>query len=721
MKQKKISLDLCADEPIHIPNLVQNFGFLLVLDTVDLVILQCSENVNEFLGCSPAILLNTSLSKFLPANELSIIRHHLQNLNFESNSTLRVNFQINEVVFHFQTYYHLSGDSFVMEFEPYLESEKVIYTLENNFIDTLKKCNTLEKCCGFMADYIKQITNYDRVMVYQFDKNWHGEVVSEAKETHLHSFLYHHFPASDIPAQARELYTKNLTRIICDVNYEPSPITPKRDTKTNQPLDLSLSNLRSPSPIHIEYLQNMGVRATLVISIIFEGKLWGLITCHHYQYKFVGYPLRKHIELLGKFFSAHLQSKEEYADLEQIISFQEKVYDLMSQGYKMSNFFSLLDSKYAQHLQLDTTKGLAICYDNDVILIGTTPPSILIEDLTKWLNTQDFSNQNYFYTDRLVDFYPKAQAYTAIASGIFVIKTSLHQPNYLIWFKPETEQIITWAGNPDKAIIYQENSHRLSPRKSFEQWKETLKNTSLPWTNTEIKCLLHFRERFVEFLASKSERMNVINRLLKQKISQSTKDLRNTLLKLQAIHDSTTNVNIFVDKDYKIVAFNKKALENSVIFHGKQIEEGDLLLDYMATDEMKSNFIKLFERASTGEVIMMESLVEYTQDLKLWLRSEYHSVIDHKNNIIGVSLNIIDITERKNAELKVQEQNERLEEIAFIQSHKVRRPLANILGLMTLINRTPKDVPDFQNFLDLLDTSANELDDVIREIVNMTE
>ena len=156
------------------------------------------------------------------------------------------------------------------------------YQAVRGTVADLNRASSLQELYDITARAVRALTGFDRVMVYRYDADYNGEVVAEAKRADLNSFLGLHYPASDIPAQARALYEKNWIRLISDVDYAPAPIEPADHPATGAPLDLTYSTLRSVSPIHLEYLRNMGVRASMSISLLRDDKLWGLIACHHY-------------------------------------------------------------------------------------------------------------------------------------------------------------------------------------------------------------------------------------------------------------------------------------------------------------------------------------------------------------------------------------------------------------------------------------------------------
>ncbi|MDJ0553676.1 MAG: EAL domain-containing protein [Microcoleaceae cyanobacterium MO_207.B10] len=362
----------------------------------------------------------------------------------------------------------------------------------------LQSASNFKELIGFVVTEIKKITEYDRVMLYKFDNEMNGSVIAEVKEKDLEPFLGLHYPATDIPIQARELYTLNWLRLIPDINYQPVEIFPTNNPITNQPLDLSLSILRSISPLHIEYLENMGVTATLCISLIKEQKLWGLIACHHYSPKFVSYEIRKSCEFIGQVMSVELVYKEKaetnYYHLQDLKKIKNNIIESMANS---QNFLQGLVKEPNLLLNLVNAEGAIICWGENCTLIGKTPEVTDIEKLVSWLKLN--IDEEIFYTDSLAKIYPEAAQFKDIISGLLLITINLSQKSYQVaWFRPEVIQTVNWAGNPYQEVEIDERGEaKMSPRKSFEQWKELVKLKSSPWETQEIDIALEVRSAII--------------------------------------------------------------------------------------------------------------------------------------------------------------------------------------------------------------------------------
>ncbi|MGI0495617.1 GAF domain-containing protein [Limnospira platensis] len=345
---------------------------------------------------------------------------------------------------------------------------------------------------------MRQFTEYARVMIYRFETDGSGIVVAEDKQPELEPFLGLHYPASDIPKQARQLYYKNWVRIIVNVNDAPVPIYPLNNPITHKNLDLSYATLRSVSPIHIEYLQNMGVSASLCTSLINDQKLWGLIVCHHYSPKFVPYELRQACELLGQFMSVELfrQYQKNWEAYQKKVKKIQQLFRQELSGHEsdlINRIRTMIDSSGQYLLELVNAQGVVIGLQGELTEFGETLPKPDLHDLLSWLRS--YYPEEIFYTDRLAEIYPPAQNYINKAAGLLAISIYLDQATYqIVWFRSEIIQTVTWGGNPNKPVVIDDNDQvRLSPRKSFEAWKETVSGHALGWNELEINAAIELR------------------------------------------------------------------------------------------------------------------------------------------------------------------------------------------------------------------------------------
>ena len=509
---KTIDLTNCDREPIHIPGLIQPHGVLLVLQDPTLDIIQVSSNTQSILGRQPEELLGKPLSDLLDAKQIQTLRQCLSE-DFESINPLNLSVKHQNKSLYFDGIVHRVEAAIVLE----LERKKTrsrgdffdFYQQVRGTITRIQKAPTLQEMCQIGVKEVRRITGFDRVMVYQFDSDGAGSVIAE--DTHQPTpYLDLHYPASDIPKQARQLYMLNWLRLIADASYEPAALIPEINPLTNQPLDLSLSVLRSASPIHLEYLQNMGVTASMSISLIHEQKLWGLIACHHSSPAQVPYNIRTACEFIGQVMSVELANKETSEDLDykmRLKSLQTEFVEALSQT---ENFLDGITQLQSQLLNLVTATGAVICSGSQCIQIGETPSADQVADLLEWLKPQ--LRHNLFETRSLSKHYPAAQSFQAIASGMLALEISKIHHSYMLWFRPEVLRTVSWGGNPNKPVeVVDDGSLRLSPRKSFDRWQETVQGYALPWQPCEVEAVAELRNLIVGIVLRQADELASMN------------------------------------------------------------------------------------------------------------------------------------------------------------------------------------------------------------------
>ncbi|MBD2168289.1 GAF domain-containing protein [Calothrix membranacea FACHB-236] len=491
----------CDRELIEIPGLIQPHGILLTLQEPELEILQVSENIQQILGIPTENLIGKPLSVLLSQGKVKEISQYLIEDNLEVVNPLDLKIKsavasVNQKKYlqNFKGILHRSGTALVMELEPspVTTSKQVIkfYHLLKEAIALLRATENLNDLAATLAKQVRLITGFDRVMIYQFAPDNSGTVLAEDKAKNLETYLGLHYPAFDIPLPARNLYYNSWLRLIPSVNYQPAKLIPTDNPITETPLNLSHANLRSVSPCHLEYLQNMGVAASMSISLINDKRLWGLIACHHYTPKYVDYEMRKACEFLGQFASlelAYQQEQEMNRYRSQVKLIQEQLRTALSQ--EASFIESVFQRNQLAVMNLVHAQGAAIILENEISLLGETPTLNEVQALMNWLLEKQ--GQAIFVTDSLSKIYPQAQQFSAIASGILVISIVLQQKSYhIIWFRPEQIQTVNWAGNPHTSVsITSDDEMRLTPRKSFELWQEIVKETSPGFLTSEEKSL----------------------------------------------------------------------------------------------------------------------------------------------------------------------------------------------------------------------------------------
>ena len=501
---REIALDLtsCEREPIHIPGGVQPFGALIAISS-DWVVSAASENVEAVIGLPHAGLVGTPLNRHLTPDAAKAIGARFQNLGFPDAVERIFSLDLLGRGATFDVALHVSGKQIVVEIEPTVEAPTSQDAAQiKPLIERLSRAATTTQLCADAARQLRALTGFDRVMVYRFDETYSGEVIAEAKRSDKEPFLNLRYPASDIPKQARALYLRNLLRIISDTEAEPVPITPPLDPE-NRPLDLSMSTLRATSPIHHEYLRNMGVRASMSISILRRGRLWGLFACHHDAPRVLSYKDRSVCELFGQFFSYALEQKENdeaWSAAEKSRSAHQNLSLLLADGSAIQDNLEAFARALGDIIAFD---GVALCMEGHVQLIGRTPTAEQTLGVVRFLNRAAASQ--VFATSHLAGAHAPAADFADVASGVLALPISRTPRDFLILFRQEVAQSVTWAGRPDKPAEVGPNGIRLTPRKSFEAWREVVSQRAAPWTPAEKAAAEQLRVTMLEIILRLSD------------------------------------------------------------------------------------------------------------------------------------------------------------------------------------------------------------------------
>lgn len=496
-----VDLTNCDREPIHLLSAVQPFGFLISA-SADWLVTRVSENVSDFLDRSAASLLGRPMTEVFEAEALHALRNRMTSLRGPDAVERLFSVPLTGGPQLFDVALHFSGGSVVIEAEPAIPSELEAASLIRTMMGRLTSADGLTAFFREGARQVRALTDFDRVMVYRFDQTGSGEVVAEALRPGVDSFLGLHYPASDIPVQARALYLRNVFRIIADVDATPSPLTPTLD-ECGERLDQSMSVLRAVSPIHIEYLKNMGVKASLSISIIVDGKLWGLFACHHYSPLLPGFTQRSAAELFGQMFSMMLEGRERRAAAEFQAAGRALSDKLMASV--ASDGGQLTDAQWLGELLSGAipADGVGISIEGRISLAGLTPDRQQFEAVLRLLNRTAASK--VFATEQIAGLLPEATAHANRAAGMLAIPVSRSPRDYVVLFRAEQLRSVRWAGVQEKEIEYGPNGPRLTPRKSFEEWSELVRDRSAPFTEQELSAAENIRSALLEVVLRLSE------------------------------------------------------------------------------------------------------------------------------------------------------------------------------------------------------------------------
>ncbi|WP_019998326.1 HWE histidine kinase domain-containing protein [Aureimonas ureilytica] len=532
-----VDLTNCDREPIQYLGRIQDFGFL-VAASMDWLIERVSANIADFTPHQPDALLGEPLLALFPEASIHAIRGRLQILSSSEGVERLFGFDLFGDGRLFDVAIHVIASTLVVEVEPAARSAGINPgALIKSMIARVQRTDGLDGLYRECVRQLRGITGFDRVMLYRFASTGAGAVVAESVRAGLGSFLGLNYPAADIPAQARRLYVQNQIRIIADVGASPVPVLPELDPH-GRPLDLSLSVLRSVSPIHIEYLSNMGVSASMSISIVIDGKLWGLFALHHYAPRHLTMEIRSATELFGQMVSLIIEGRL-YKEAKRVDEATRELHDRFVSKLVAASPSVEAVADFAEELrEIIACDGFAVWAKGRERTHGVGLSREELQSLARFLNRAGSSR--VYATDELSAHHAPALDYADRVAGVLAIPISRSPRDYILFFRREIVQTVTWAGDPKtKERMIGPNGARLTPRKSFEAWKETVLGKSLPWTDSELKAGESLRVSILEVLLRFNEESERQQQLAAQRqellIAELNHRVRNILSLIRAL------------------------------------------------------------------------------------------------------------------------------------------------------------------------------------------
>ena len=503
----------CERELIHFAGSIQPHGLLLVVREPGFRIVQASANAGTLLQRPLDSVLLASLAE-LGGDLEAGLRRLAAASDLREPQPLRCTLPVASASATFEGAAHrVDADALVVELEP---SPRMAPGAESVAPDGAALLGRValavqrfseSSSLGLLTDgvvrCVRDLTGYDRVMVYKFDPDGHGKIIAEARDPRLESLLGHHYPATDIPQRARELYVRNRVRVLVDVDYEPAPLVPRllpgvggegRDGE----LDMSMCFLRSMSPLHLQYLRNMGVTGTLVVSLVREGRLWGLIACHHYAPRHASLAVRAAVELLAEVISTRIAAIENYARAQvgiQVRRLEQRLIEATSTEGDWR--LALVRNPRLLQQPLDAT-GAALFHDGELLTCGEVPSTPELRTLMQWIDTQA-TDAAPFSCSAVGRDNPALASITPTASGVLAVRLSSVRPDYLLWFRKEQLHSVTWAGDPTKPMV-DNDPMKLSPRRSFAAWSEIVRGTAAPWTASDLALASAFGDALIDII-----------------------------------------------------------------------------------------------------------------------------------------------------------------------------------------------------------------------------
>lgn len=518
VKRHGVTVANCESEPVQTPGCVQSHGALLALRLSNLTIIQASENSADVLGWPAESLLNQPVSTVIGEKGDVRLREFVANEPTERNPLYLFTLPGREALPPLDVTIHTVDGVVALEFEATgrtVEREPDLYELIKKSATRIQQAGSLYDFCDIAAEEVRATTGFDRVMVYKFHADGHGEVFAESRREDLPPWLGLHYPAEDIPAPVREIFKKTWIRPIPDVHGSLAELVPLANPDNGKPLTMTYCALRGASVMYTEYLKNMKVAAGLTMAIRRGDQLWGLIACHHYAGpKPIPFPIRVACEFFAQIVSLMHKAAEDRELLAYRLKIESVHQDLVAQAAHEGGLSAMTDRKPAL-LDGLSASGAALYHRERWWRVGETPDVAQLEQLLSWLaNRPEFDSAAtpLFVTDHLSREFPAAKEFTRVASGLIAFPLSRTHRNVMMWFRPETLRTVNWGGNPhEKPTVDGPNGPRLTPRRSFELFVESVRGRSLPWNPVEIDAAARLRVMVMELVVSRAERLAELN------------------------------------------------------------------------------------------------------------------------------------------------------------------------------------------------------------------
>lgn len=720
-----VDLTDCDREQIHIPGSIQAHGILLTLRYPDLTILQVSASVFDLLGVHPEELLHQPLTKLMGTEVVESAARRLGERLPRLLNPIPIEIKANGKSHQFDGILHRSGRTLILELEKHVAHSQRItgfggfYESIREVVSKIMTTESLQDVFDMTCDELRRFTGFSRILIYKFDEDWNGNVVSESNDGRFETLLNHRFPASDVPKPARDLYSTNWLRLIPDVHYKPSPIIPSNNPLTDKPIDLSNSVLRSVSPVHVEYMKNLGQGASMSISLLKGRKLWGLISCHHREPLFLNYEKRVASEFIGQMVSAQIVAREDAINTDHRMQLKIIYDDLLRKGGSYGDLAATLRSNSGNLLALADAKGAAICLGRSVILVGETPALDQCERIRAWIHSR---NEEVFATDCLSTLMPQAKPLADKAAGLLAITIPGPNNPAILWFRPQQREAVAWAGNPNESK-YRGADGFLHPRRSFASWLENVDGRSCKWKRAEIDVVTEFRSAIIG--------MALRDNASEQR-SDEGRDFRNSLAQSMAASAASKRAREIPQDKMERPSSTEQAARNSKFLLEGFAEFAVLLVSldgaiqswsagaarltgFSQTDAMGRGLDLFFadeeiQREKHQRVLAFvrehrrceEEMWLYRSDgSSFWGKIMVSQVRSDRDELIGYSIVLQDITKEKAAEEELKATKFAAEaanqaKSAFLAniSHEIRTPLGAILGfaeLMDLDSQTPEE------------------------------
>ena len=734
----------CENEPIRTPGSIQSHGLLFAVKIPDLTVLQVSANVYELLGLHPDEILHQNLDEILDIKAIRTALNRLSDHQPRLLNPIPLDVRSRNGHKQYDGILHRSGRTLIVELEPHLEDNSGLsgfYESVRSTSASVVAADTIEELLLIACDELRSLTGYARVLAYQFDEDWNGQVIAESKNEVTASLMNHHFPSSDIPKQARELYASNWLRIIPDVNYKPSPLLPPINPLTEREIDLSNAVLRSVSPVHVEYMKNMGQNASMSVSLLKEGKLWGLISCHNPEPRYLSYETRVGCEFIAQIVSSQLSARSGDEDLLRA-SVLKQIYRVAASAER--NLKSVLDAlKLQGHLLqlLCGANGVAILTPDSIWKLGAVPTD---GEITTLHGAARETGDRVFYSSSIGAIL-KTSTGANRAAGVLSI--DLGEQCAILWFRRELTEDIAWSGDPrsPKSV---DSDGRIHPRKSFETWYESVKGRAPKWHQSDIDAAFEFQGYLSELRRHESNEpekpmTSVFRRRLARSIEVSSHASAMTPI-VPLVMDSKT----IIEASENGRSLLENFAELSVIFldqNGiikKWTAGAKKLFGYASRQVLETNLNMFFgekEISGTKASEISDAVREdgrYEEETWLyradkssfWGKLIATAISTEDGEFIGYSVVIRDITREKSAEeelkaTKIAAEAANKAKSAFLAniSHEIRTPLGAVLGFAELLALPETSAEERENLVGRIKRNGTQLISLINDLLDLTK
>lgn len=495
MSNKNFDSEFCGALPIHHINTIQPYGAILVIDKDRYSIIQTTTNTAEQIGFDHKEIVGKTLVELTGLSEEQL----KDTLELDAPNKDFYTLQIGEKSFY--ALVHVYADYFIIELQAQTPNKRTAGGLQDikKLVSALDRASNLSEVCDLIVSELKIMFDIDGVMMYKFDEDWNGTVISEQKSNGLENYIGVTFPASDVPKQARALYLKNPLRLIPDRTYTPARLYPVINPLTNAFTDLSLCHLRGVADVHREYMKNMKMIGSLSIRVIHNGSLWGLISCNHTSPYHLTFDESANFGLLSNVISNKISSvinASEYQFIARLQANRNAIIDtIYNTGSVLKGIFG--ETSNTSVLNLFNAIGSVYFRGGKQYTHGQVPNMNFLDNLILWLKAKNITN--VYSSHNLASVLEESARFSEIASGMLVIPTSAYSPDYIVCFRPEVIKTIEWGGNPNQAINFEDNGLTYHPRHSFKIWLETVNQIAQPWHEQEIQIANAIRSFLLEF------------------------------------------------------------------------------------------------------------------------------------------------------------------------------------------------------------------------------